>query len=66
MASIEKRAYTEIFNDKIVTYSYSKVARQDLDNSIYTFEKLYYDNLKDILNNEIIMCIGEICKYLRK
>ena len=66
MASIEKRAYTEIFNDKIVTYSYSKVVRQDLDNSIYTLEKLYYDNLKDILNNEIIMCIREICKYLRK
>ena len=64
--AIDKRACTEISNDKIITYSQSKVVCREIANKIYTKEELYYDNLRDILNNEIIMCIREICKYIRK
>ena len=64
--TVDKRAYTEISNDKIITYSQSKIICRVIANKIYIKEELYYDNLRDILNNEIIMCIREIWKYIRK
>ena len=64
--SVDKRACTEISNDKIITYSQSKVVCRDIATKIYTKEELCYDNLRDVLNNEIIICIREICKYIRK
>ena len=64
--TIDKRAYTEISYDKIITYSQSKVICSEISDKIYTKEELYYDNLRDILNSEIIMCISKICKYIRE
>ena len=60
---INKMSYTEITNDKIKTYSISEVIPRNINkNVIYTKEKMYYDDLRDILNNEIIYCISELCK----
>ena len=64
--TIDKRAYNEISNGKLITYSQSKVLCNEIADKIYTKEELYYDNLRDILNNEIIMCIRKIYKYIRK
>ena len=32
---------------------------------MFTKEEMYYDNLRDILNNEIIYCIGDLCKRIK-
>lgn len=64
--TVNNSTYTEIFNDNIITYSISKVVRRIVINIIYTKKEMYYDNLKDMLNNEIIKCIREICKRVHK
>ena len=55
-------SYTEIAKDKILTYSISEVTCRSNKNVIYTKEEMYYNDLRDIVNNEIIYCIGELCK----
>ena len=57
-----KVSYTEITNDKIITYSISEVICKKYKNVIFTKEEMYYNDLRDILNNEIIYCIGDLCK----
>lgn len=64
--TVNKSTYTEILNDKIITYSILKVVRRNVSNIIYAKEEMYYDNLKNILNNEIIICIRKICKRVEK
>ena len=62
---INKMSYTEITNDKIITYSISEVISRNINkNVICTKEEMYYDGLRDILNNEIIYCIGELSKKI--
>ena len=55
-------SYTEITNDKILTYSISEVTCRSDKNIKYNKEEMYYNDLRDIVNNEIIYCIGELCK----
>ena len=57
-----KMSYTEITNDKIITYSISEVIYKKYKNVIFTKEEMYYNDLRDILNNQIIYCIGDLCK----
>ena len=60
--TILKKAYNEIFNDKIITYSQSKIVHRDTHNSTYAKEGMYYNNLKNMLANGIIKCTREMCK----
>ena len=53
--TIDKKACTEISNAKIIAYSQSKVVCNEIVDKICTKEELYNDNLRNILNNEIIM-----------
>ena len=53
-------SYSEITNDK--TYLISEVIWGKENNSIFTKEEMYYNDRRDILNNEIINCIGALCK----
>ena len=64
--NINDSTYTEIFNDKIITYLISKVIRRNVCNIIYTKEEMYYGDLKNILNNETIACIRKICANVRE
>ena len=58
--TINKMSYSEITNDK--TYLISEVIWGKENNSIFTKEEMYYNDRRDILNNEIINCIGALCK----
>ena len=57
-----KMSYTEITNVKIITYLISEVILRKGNNTIFTKEGMYYNDLRDISNNEIINCIGASCK----
>ena len=55
-------SYTEITNDKMTFYLISEVILRKENNTIFTKEEIYYIDLRDILNNEIINCISALCK----
>ena len=54
--TIDNKTYTEIFNDKIVTYSISHVTCRKNSNTIYTKEVMNYNDLRAI-NHEILYCV---------
>ena len=54
--TIDNKTYTEIFDDKIVTYSISHPACRKNSNTIYTKEEMKYNDLR-AKNNEILYCV---------
>ena len=44
--TIDNKTYTEIFDDKIVTYSISHPACRKNSNTIYTKEEMKYNDLR--------------------
>ena len=48
--TIDNKTYTEIFDDKIVTYSISHVTCRENSNTIYTKVVMNYNDLRAIHN----------------
>ena len=63
--TIDKKSYTEIFNDKLLTYSISNVTYRRNSNTIYTKEEMNCGNLKAIINKEIVYCIKKLCNKVK-
>ena len=58
--TINKKSYTEIFNDNLLTYLISNVTYRRNSNTIYTKEEMNCGSLKAIINKEIVYCIKKL------
>ena len=63
--TIDNKTYTEIFDDKIITYSISHVTCRKNSNTIYTKEEINYNDLRTIINNEILYCVKKLCNEIK-
>lgn len=55
--TIDHKTYTEIFDDKIITYSISHVTCRKNSNTIYTKEEINYNDLRAIINNKYFVVL---------